>query len=204
MSYTQSVQFSHSVMSNSLQPHGLQHARPPCPSPTPQSLPKPMSIESVMPSNNHLILCHPLLLLPSIFPASGSFQMSQLFASGGQSIGASASASVLPMNTQDWFPLGWTGWMSLQSKGLSRVFSNTTHSSEASILQRSAFFIVQLSHPFMTTGKTTFHLNSPGVFISAKCYWTKYESVHSQRVKPIYWHQLWWNIYCSIYYRLGS
>ena len=107
-----------------------------------------------MPSNNHLILCHPLLLLPSIFPASGSFQMSQLFASGGQSIGVSLSTSVLPMNTQDWSPLGWTGWISLQSKGLSRVFSNTTHSSEASILQRSAFFIVQLSHPYMTAGKT--------------------------------------------------
>ena len=89
------------------------------------SLPKPMSIDLVMPSN-HLILCHPLLLLPSIFPASGSFQMSQLFASGGQSIGVSASASVLPMNTQDWSHLGWTGWISLQSKELSRVFSNTT------------------------------------------------------------------------------
>ena len=86
---------------------------------------KLLSIESVMPSN-HLILCCPLLLPPSSFPASGSFQMSQLFASGGQSIGVSASASVLPMNIQDWFPLGWTGWNSLQSKGLSRVFSNTT------------------------------------------------------------------------------
>ena len=89
------------------------------------SLLKPMSIESVMPSY-HLILCCPLLLLPSIFPASGSFQMSQLSASGGQSIGVSASASVLPMNTQDWFSLGWTGWISSQAKGLSRVFSNTT------------------------------------------------------------------------------
>ena len=79
------------------------------------SPPKPMSIESVIPSN-HLILCCPLLLLPSK-PASGSFQMSQLFASGGQSTGVSASASVLPMNTQDWSPLGWTGWISLQSKG---------------------------------------------------------------------------------------
>ena len=90
-----------------------------------QSPPKPMSIESVMPSN-HLILCRPLLLLPSIFPASWSFQMSQFFASGGQSIGVSASKSVLPMNTQDWSPLRWTDWISLQSKGLSRVFSNTT------------------------------------------------------------------------------
>ena len=78
-----------------------------------------MSIESVMPSN-HLIFCHPLILLPSIFPASGSFPMSQLFASGGQSIGLSASTSVLPMNTQDWSPLGWTGWIFLRSKGLSK------------------------------------------------------------------------------------
>ena len=90
-----------------------------------RSLPKLMSIESVMPSN-HLILCHPLLLLPSIFPASGPFPMSQFFPSGDLSIGVSASTSVLPMNTQDWFPLGWTGWISLQSKGISRVFSNTT------------------------------------------------------------------------------
>ena len=89
------------------------------------SLPKLMSIESVMPSS-HLILCHPLLLLPPIPPRIGSFPMSQLFTSGGQSIGVSASASVLPMNTQDRSPLGWTGWIYLQSKGLSRVFSNTT------------------------------------------------------------------------------
>ena len=84
-----------------------------------------LSIKSVMPSN-HLILCRPLLLPPSIFPASGSFPMSQFFASGGQSIGVSASASVLPMSIQDWFPLRWTGWISLQSKGLSRISSNTT------------------------------------------------------------------------------
>ena len=112
------------------------------------SLPKPMSIDLVMPSN-HLILCHPLLLIPSIFPSikvfsflffffSRSFQMSQLFASGGLSIGVSASTSVLPMNTQDWSPLGWTGWISLQSKGLSRVFSNTT-------VQKHQFFRAQLS-----------------------------------------------------------
>ena len=88
------------------------------------SLLKFMSIESVMPSN-HLILCHLLLLLPSVFPASGYFPMSQFFASGGQSIEASASASVLPMNIQDWFPLGWTGLLFLLSKGLSRVFSST-------------------------------------------------------------------------------
>ena len=101
---------------------------------------KLISIESAMPSN-YLILRHPLFLLPSIFPsirASGSFQMSQLFASGGQRIGASASISVLPMNTQDWSPLGWTGWISLQSKGLSRVFSNTT-------VQKHQFFCAQLS-----------------------------------------------------------
>ena len=108
-----------------------------------------MYIESVMPSN-HLILCQPLLLLPSTFPASGSFQISQLFTSGGRSIGVSASISVLLMNTQDWFPLELTGWI-LQSKGISKDFSNTT-------VQRhqifcSAFFIVQYSHPFMTTGK---------------------------------------------------
>ena len=98
-----------------------------------QSLPKLMPIESVMPSN-HLIFCHCL----QSFPASGSFQMSQLFASGGQSIGISASTSVLPMNTQDWSPLEWIGWISLQSKGLSRVFSNTT-------VQKHQFFDTQLS-----------------------------------------------------------
>ena len=89
-----------------------------------QSSPKPMSIESVMPSISSFVV--PFSFCPQSFPASGSFQMSQLFTSGGQSIGASASASVLPMNTQDWSPLGWTGWISLQSKGLSTVFSNTT------------------------------------------------------------------------------
>ena len=117
-----------------------------------QSPPKLMSIESVMPSS-HLILCCPLLSCPQSLPASGSFSMSQLFASGGQSTGVSASASVLPMKTQDWSPLEWTGWISLQSKGLSRVFSNTTVQ-KASILRCSAFFTVQLSHPYMTTGKT--------------------------------------------------
>ena len=106
--------------------------------------------------------CHPTISssvipfssYPQSFPASGSFQMSQLFASGGQSTGVSASTSVLPMNTEDWSPLGWTGWISLQSKGLSRVSRVQHHSSEASILRHSAFFIVQLSHPYMTTGKT--------------------------------------------------
>ena len=108
------------------------------------SLLKLMSIESVM-SSNHLILCHPLVLPLQSFPASGSFQMSQFFASDGQSMGISASASVLPMNIQDWFPLEFTDWISLQSKRLSRVFQH--HSSKASILWHSAFFIVQLSHP---------------------------------------------------------
>ena len=102
-----------------------------------QSLPKFMSTESVMPSN-HLILCRPLLLLPSIFPSIRVFPMSWLFAIGGQSIGTSASASVLPMNTHDSSPLGRTGWISLQSQGLSRVFSNTT-------LQKHQFFGAQLS-----------------------------------------------------------
>ena len=97
------------------------------------NLPKLMSIESVMLSN-HLILCHPLLLLSSISPRSGSFQMSQLFASGGQSIGVSASTSVLPMNTQNWSPLGWTGWISLQSKGLSKPQCKSISSSVLSFL----------------------------------------------------------------------
>ena len=123
----QSVQFSRSVVSNSLQPHGLHHARLPCPSPTPFSNSCPTSQ-----------WCHPTISSSVIpfshlqsFPASGSFQMRQLFASDGQSIGVSASASVLPMNIQDWFPLGLTGLI-LQSKGLSRVFSNTTFKSISS------------------------------------------------------------------------
>ena len=116
--------FSRSVLSGFLQPHGLQHTRLLCPSLSPRACSN-SSIESVMPSN-HLILCHPLRLLPSIFPSIRIFPLGQLFKSGCQSIGASASASVLPMNIQGWFPLGWTGWISLQSKGLSRVFSNTT------------------------------------------------------------------------------
>ena len=136
-------------MSDSLQPHGLQHARPPCPSPTPRVYPNSRPLNQ---------WCHPTILSSVFpfsfclqsFPASGSFPMTQFFASGGQSIGVSASTSVLPMNTLDWFPLGWTALISLQSKGLSRVFSNT----KVSILQHSAFFIVQLSHPYMTTGKT--------------------------------------------------
>ena len=108
------------------------------------SLLKLMSIESVMPSN-HLILCRSLLLPLQSFPAYGSFPMSQFFTSGGQSIGVSASTSVLPINIQDWFPLGWTGWISLWSKGLSRVFFNTT-------VQKHQFFGAQfLYSPTLTS-----------------------------------------------------
>ena len=118
---THSVQFSCSVVSNSLRPHELQHARPPCPSPAPGVYPnsRPLS-QWCHPTISSFII--PFSSCPPSFPASGSFQMSQLFASGSQSIGVSALASVLPMNTQDKSPLGWTGWISLQSKGLSRVF----------------------------------------------------------------------------------
>ena len=124
-------------MSDSLQPHELQHARHPCPSPT----------RRVHPNSCPLSLwCHPIISSSVVpfssclqsFPASGSFQMSQFFALGGQSIGVSASTSVLPMNIQDWFPLRWTGWISLQSKGLSSFFSNTT-------VQKHQFFSTQLS-----------------------------------------------------------
>ena len=140
-------------MSNSLQLHGLQHASLPWPSPTPgacsNSCPSsqwclPTISSSVVPFSSHL----------QSFPASGSFPMSQLFTSGRQSIGASTSASVLPMNIQDWFPLGLTGLISLQSKGLSRVFSNNTVQ-KYQIRRRSALFTVQLSHLYMTTRKTT-------------------------------------------------
>ena len=110
------------------------------------------SIQSVMPCS-HLILCRPLLLPPPTLPASESFPMSQLFAWGGRSTGVSSSASFPPKKSQGWSPSEWTGWISLQSKGLSRVFSNTTIQ-KASILRHTAFFIVQLSYPYMTTGKT--------------------------------------------------
>ena len=131
------VQFSRSVVSDSLRPHESQHARPPCPSPTPR-------VYSDSCSSSRW--CHPAISssvvpfssCPQPLPASGSFPMSQLFAWGSQSIGASASTSVLPMNTQDWSPLGWTGWLSLQFKGLSRVFSKT-------IVQKHQFFSAQLS-----------------------------------------------------------
>ena len=120
-----SVQFSRSVMFESLQPHEPQHARPPCLSPTPGVQPNPCPLSWwCQPTISSSVI--PFSSCPQSFPASWSFPMSQLFASGAQSIGVSASTSVLPMNTQDWSPLGWTGWISLQSKGLSRVFSNTT------------------------------------------------------------------------------
>ena len=139
-------------MSDSLRPQGLQHARLPCSSPAhSQSLLKLMSIESVMPSK-HLILCHPLLLLLSIFTSIRDFSNESVICIRWPKLGISASASVFPMNIQDWFPLGWTGWLSSQSKGLSSLLQH--HSSKASILWRSVFFIVQLSHPYMTTGKT--------------------------------------------------
>ena len=132
-----SVQFSHSVMSNSLRPHEPEHTRLPCTSPTP----------GVYPNSCPLIWwCHltisssviPFSSCPQSFPTSGSFQVSQLSASCGQNTGVSSSTSVLPMNTQGWSPLGWAGWISLQSKGLSRVFSNTT-------VQKHQFFGAQLS-----------------------------------------------------------
>ena len=151
-------------MSDSLPPHELQHARPPCPSPTPVVYPDSCALNW---------WCHPTISSSVIpfssclqsFPASGSFQMSQLFAWGGQSIGISASASVLPMNTQDWSPLGWTGWISLHSKGLSRVFSNTTIKSinalALSFLYRSTLTSIHdywKNHRQMFVGKVMYML----------------------------------------------
>ena len=132
-----SVQFSHSVMSDSLQLHGLQHTRPPCPSPTPGACSNSCPLSCWCPPTISSSVVPFSSCLQSI-PASGSFQMSQFFTSDVQRIGVSALASVLPMNIQDWFPLGWTGWISLQSKGLSRVFSNTT-------VPKHKFFDAQLS-----------------------------------------------------------
>ena len=135
--HVMSVQFRHSVMSDSLRPHGLQHARFPCPSPTPRACSNSCASSwwwhatissSIVPFSSCL----------QSFPASGSFQMSHFLASGGQSIGISASALVLPLNIQDWFPLGWTDLISLLSKGFSRVFSSTT-------LQKHQFFGAQPS-----------------------------------------------------------
>ena len=133
--FTLSVQFNHSVVSDSLRPHEPQHARPPCPSPTPRVYPNSCPLSRWC----HLTISSSVIPFSSClqsFPISGSFQMSQIFASGGQNIGVSASTSILPMNTQDWFPLGWTGWVH-QCKGLSRVFSNTT-------VQKHQFFCTQL------------------------------------------------------------
>ena len=151
---TSSVQFTCSILSSSLCPHGLQHARLPCPSLIPGAC------SNSCPQSRW---CHPAISssgipfssCPQSFPASGSFQVSQFFASGGQSTGVSASASVLPMNTQDWFPLGRTGWISLQSKGLSRVFSNTT-------VQKHQFFSAQLSLRPNSHIKTNKTLCAPG------------------------------------------
>ena len=132
-----SVQFSRSVMSNSLQLHGLQYSRPPCPSPTPRVYSNSCSLSQWgHPTISSFIDPFSSCLLS--FPASGFFQMSQFFASGGQSTRVSASRSVLPMNIQDWFLLGWIGWISLQSKWLTRVFTKTT-------VQKHQYFTAQLS-----------------------------------------------------------
>ena len=139
-------------MSDSLWSHRLQHARPPCPSPTPGVYSNSCPLSR---------WCHPTMSSSAIpfssclqsFPASGSFPVTQFFTLGDQSIGVSASTPVLPMNTQDWSPLGWTGWTSLQSQGTLKSLLQH-HSSKTSILWCSAFFIVQLSHPYMTTAKT--------------------------------------------------
>ena len=135
--YFSSVQFSHSGMSSSLWPHGLEHARLPCPSPTPEAYSNSCTLSRwCYPTISSSVV--PFSVCLQISPASGAFPMSQFFASSSRSIGVSASAAVLPMNIQDWFPLGWTGWISLQSKGLPRVFSNTT-------VQKHQFFGAQLS-----------------------------------------------------------
>ena len=137
-------------MSDSLQPHESQHNRPHCPSPTPgvHSDSRPSS-RWCHPAISYSVV--PFSSCPQFLPASGSFPMSQLFACGGQSIGVSASASVLPKNTQGWSPLGWTSWISLQSKGLSRVFNTTVQNHQFFGIQASSQFN---SHPYMTTGKT--------------------------------------------------
>ena len=135
--FSTSVQFSRLVVSDSLRPHGLQHTRPSCPSPAPwiysNSCPESLWCHPIISSS-----VIPFSSLSKSFPAPRSFPMSQFFTSGSQSIRVSASASVLPRNIQDWLPLEWTGWISLQSRGLSRVFSNTT-------VQKYQFFDVQLS-----------------------------------------------------------
>ena len=152
--------FSHSVMSDSLQPHGLQYIRLPCPSPSPRVCSKSHPLSQ---------WCHPTIsssVTPfssclQSFPASGSFPMSRLFISGGQSIGASASASVLPMNIQDWFPLGMTGLISLKSKGLSRVFSSTK-------IQKHQFFGTQPSL-WSNSHIHTWLLENPQLWLDGPC-----------------------------------
>ena len=156
-----SVQFNRSVMSNSLQPHEPQHARPPCPTQTPEVY------SNSCPSSRW---CHPAISssdvpfssCPQSLPASGSFQMSQLFTWGGQSIGVSASASVLPMNTQGWSPSGWTGWISLKSKGLSRVFSTLL----GIIINRDHFH----SQTCLTVGDMYFPYIVPIIFLGVPSY----------------------------------
>ena len=149
-----SVQFSPSVVCDSLRPHGLQHAKPPCPTPTPgvYSNSCPLSWWC------HSTISSTIIPFSSCFqscPASRFYQMSQFFASHGQIIGVSALTSVLPVNIQDLFPLGWTDWVSLLSKGLSRSSPTPQFKNiNSSVLQCSALFTVQLSHPYMTTGKT--------------------------------------------------
>ena len=165
-------------MSDSLRPRGLQHARPPCPSPTPRvssnSCPlsrwyHPTISSSVVPFSSHL----------QSFPVSGSFQMSQFFAWGGQSIGVSASASVLPMDIQDWSALGWTSWISLQSKGLSRVFSNTT-------VQKCQFFGAQLKPSLFPC--TWSNHTSPSK--TEKFVWLVVEQVRGLKHRDLKLH--WW------------
>ena len=169
MGWISSVQFSCSVVSDSLWPYGLQHTRSPCPSPTPRVYSNlcplsrwchPTISSSVVPLSSHL----------QSSPVSGSFQMSQFFTSGGQRIGVSASASVLPMNTQDWSPLGWTGWISLQSKGLSRVFNTT--------VQKHQFLGAQLSL------QSNSHIHT-GWLVWGKMWW----SDHSLEVMFILSHE---------------
>ena len=140
-------------MSDSLRPHELQHTRPPCPSPSPgvHSNSRPASRRCHPAISSSVV---PFSSCPQSLPASESFPMSQLFTWGGQSTEVSALASFLPKNTQGWSPLEWTGWISLQSKGLSRVFSNTTVQNHQFFGTQLSFFTVQLSHPYITTGKT--------------------------------------------------
>ena len=181
-----SVKFSLSVVSVPLRPHEPQHIRPSCPSPAPGVHPNPCPLSR---------WCHPTISssvipfsCPQSFRASGSFQMSQLFASGGQSTGVWASTSVLPMNTQDWSMLGWTGWISLESKGLSRVFSNTT-------VQKHQFFSAQLSlHPYMFYYWKTIALTR----------WTFANKVMSLfLICCLGWYNVVWNILvCSLFLKL--